>query len=44
MPIHIQYWTATVAEDGTVVFRTDVYGRDTALQAALALPAPDEPE
>ncbi|GBD32068.1 hypothetical protein HRbin33_01030 [bacterium HR33] len=36
IPIHIQYWTVWVAEDGTVHFRRDLYGRDQMLAAALA--------
>lgn len=43
VPIHILYWTAWVAEDGTVNFRNDIYGRDKALIDAM-LERPPEPE
>ncbi|MFM9863965.1 MAG: murein L,D-transpeptidase [Micropepsaceae bacterium] len=36
MPVVITYRTAFVAEDGTVNFRSDVYGWDTKIAAALA--------
>lgn len=28
VPVHIQYWTAWVADDGTLQFRNDIYGYD----------------
>jgi murein L,D-transpeptidase YcbB/YkuD len=34
-PIHILYWTAWVGEGGEVNFRSDVYGRDAPVLAAL---------
>jgi murein L,D-transpeptidase YcbB/YkuD len=33
VPVHIVYWTAFVEEDGTIQFRDDVYGIDTAMDA-----------
>lgn len=35
MPVTIAYWTAFVADDGTVEFRPDIYGRDAPLAATL---------
>jgi murein L,D-transpeptidase YcbB/YkuD len=35
---HLQYWTAWVAADGSVQFRTDLYHRDLDLEVALADP------
>ena len=32
------YWTADVAEDGTMLFKKDVYGRDAKIIAGLAEP------
>ncbi len=40
VPVHMQYWTAWVEEDGTLQLRPDVYGRDGPLLAALRGPAP----
>lgn len=37
VPVHLTYFTAWSSEDGTVNFRQDIYGRDSAL--AKALPA-----
>jgi murein L,D-transpeptidase YcbB/YkuD len=31
MPIYLVYWTAIPQDDGTVGFRTDLYGRDKRL-------------
>jgi murein L,D-transpeptidase YcbB/YkuD len=35
LPIHLLYWTAWVAEDGTMHFRNDIYQRDDRLVTAL---------
>jgi murein L,D-transpeptidase YcbB/YkuD len=37
--VHIQYWTAWVAEDGSLQFRDDIYLRDLDLEVALSEPA-----
>lgn len=36
LPVHLLYLTAWVADDGTVQFRRDVYGRDAKVAAALS--------
>ena len=39
VPVHIQYWTAWVNQEGLVNFRPDVYYRDLDLEVALKNPA-----
>jgi len=36
VPIHVAHWAAWVEPDGAVPFRDDLYGRDRALDRALA--------
>jgi murein L,D-transpeptidase YcbB/YkuD len=37
VPIHIAYFTANAAEDGTLITRPDIYGIDRKMKAALGL-------
>lgn len=41
LPVHVLYWTAWVGDEGTVVFRPDIYGRDARVIAALTEPPPE---
>ena len=36
VPVLLYYWTVAVEDDGDVLFRSDVYGRDAAILKALA--------
>ncbi len=38
LPVYFLYWTAFPANDGTLQFRPDIYGRDRRLIAALSQP------
>jgi murein L,D-transpeptidase YcbB/YkuD len=38
VPVLLLYFTASVAPDGELQFRPDLYGRDRAVLAALAAP------
>ncbi|AUM12171.1 L,D-transpeptidase family protein [Ketobacter alkanivorans] len=38
MPVHIEYWTAWVDDQGTLQFRTDIYERDNPVLEALKQP------
>lgn len=40
VPVHVLYWTSWVDERG-LQFRTDLYGRDDGLAAALGAPPPE---
>lgn len=35
VPVHLQYWTAFVGEDGEIQFPNDIYGRDKRVRDAL---------
>lgn len=41
VPTHIQYWTAWVAEDGSLQLRTDLYYRDLDLEVAISSLQPE---
>jgi murein L,D-transpeptidase YcbB/YkuD len=38
IPVYLLYWTTWIANDGSIQFRDDVYGRDSKLLTALRLP------
>jgi len=38
MPVHIQYWTAWVTDEGRLQFSEDIYYRDQDLDVALTEP------
>lgn len=38
VPVHLEYWTVVLDDEGNVSYRTDLYERDTALWRALRQP------
>lgn len=40
IPVHIQYWTAWVGDEGELDFRRDLYMRDVLVHEALSAPPP----
>ena len=40
VPVHLQYWTAWVDEEGVLHFRRDIYNRDGRVLTALNAPPP----
>ena len=43
LPVFLLYWTAEVADDGTVLFRKDLYGRDARIVEGLKEPLAVQP-
>lgn len=37
IPVHVEYWTAWVGDDGRPRFRSDIYGRDQVVDKAMAV-------
>ena len=41
LPILLYYWTVAIEDDGDVLFKRDLYGRDASVLAALDAPHED---